>query len=142
MGIDQCQVQPEARGDRWIKEVIEIATEDPGCVHSHTMDEAQVDQIRAGVMRRADSLADLADTPSGKLQADEKGLGEPGVEVGPVADEAVVEVPAHLGAGWIGQDAVDPCEIFLPRSVAAYWYQSARLDARQCDHRGASRALV
>src|SRR6266852_121858 len=68
---------------RWIKEVIEVATEDPGCVHGHTMDEALVDQIRAGVMRRADSLADLSDTPSGQIQADEKGLGESGVELGP-----------------------------------------------------------
>ena len=46
------------------------------------MDEAQVDQIRAGVMRRADSPADLTDTPSGEIQADEKGLGEQALRSG------------------------------------------------------------
>jgi hypothetical protein len=52
-------------------------------------------------MGRADPLADLADTPSMEIQPDEKGLGKPGIQVGPASDKAVVEPPPHAGASWI-----------------------------------------
>ncbi len=142
VGVDQGQIQTESGGDTRIEEAIEVATQDPGGVHSDAVDETQVSQVRASVMGRTGSPADLTNTPSVQIQLDQKGLGEPGVQVGPATDKAIVEIAPHLDASWVRQDAADPAEILLPWRVAAPWDQPPPLDARQRDHRGASSARV
>jgi hypothetical protein len=142
VGIDQSQIQTKSGGDTRIAEAIEVATQDPGSVHSDAVDETQVRQVRASVMGRTGSPADLADTPSVQIQLDKKWLGKPGVQVGPAGDKAVVEVAPHFDASRVRQDAADPGELLVPRRVVAHWGQAVRFDACQCDHRWVSSARV
>ena len=101
VGVDQGQIQTESGGDTRIEEAIEVATQNPAGIHSDAVDETQVSQVRASVVGRTGSPADLTNTPTMQIQLDEKRLGEPGVQVGPASDKAVVEIAPHLDPSWV-----------------------------------------
>src|SRR5262252_4614489 len=90
--VDQREIQAQPRSDARVKEAIEIAAQNPGGIHGDAVDQTQVGQVAAGVVRRAGPPTNLANAPSVEIQLDEKRLGEPRVQIGPASDKAVVEV--------------------------------------------------
>jgi hypothetical protein len=95
-GIQQFQVQPEAGGDLWVEHAVEVAAEQPIGVQRQAVHQRQVGQVGVGLVRRALALARLPVVPVMQIEAYQQRLGEPTLQIRPVPNEPVVEVPARL----------------------------------------------